>query len=93
MSMMNRRHLLQGTLAGAGLIGLRAMATGLPISFLLEPKSVRAQDACGDASPQYLILSISSQGDALNCNVPGTYDLPASFASGSVAPFVSSPVM
>jgi hypothetical protein len=84
MSMMNRRHLLQGTLAGAGLIGLRAMATGLPISFLLEPKSVRAQDACGDASPQYLILSISSQGDALNCNVPGTYDLPASFASGSV---------
>lgn len=84
MSMMNRRHLLQGTLAGAGLLGLRAMATGLPISFLLEPKSVRAQDACGAGGAQFLILSISSQGDALNCNVPGTYDLPASFASGSV---------
>lgn len=85
MSILHRRRLLQGTLAGAGLIGLRAMVTGLPISFLLEPKSVRAQDACGNAAgAQYLILSISAGGDALNCNVPGTYDLPASFASGSV---------
>lgn len=85
MSMLNRRRLLQGTLAGAGLIGLRAMATGLPISFLLDPKSVRAQDACGDATgAQYLILSMSASGDALNCNVPGTYDLPATFASGTV---------
>jgi hypothetical protein len=85
MSMLNRRHLLQGTLAGAGLIGLRAMATGLPISFLLDPKSVRAQDACGDTTgAQFLILSMSASGDALNCNVPGTYDLPASFASGTI---------
>jgi hypothetical protein len=85
MSMLNRRRLLQGTLAGTGLIGLRAMATGLPISFLLDPKSVRAQDACGDTTgAQYLILSMSASGDALNCNVPGTYDLPASFASGTI---------
>jgi Protein of unknown function (DUF1501) len=85
MSTTNRRHMLQGALAGAGLIGLRAMATGLPISFLLDPKSVRAQDACGEnGAAQYLILSMSAGGDALNCNVPGTYDLPASFASGTV---------
>jgi hypothetical protein len=85
MSMLNRRRLLQGTLAGTGLIGLRAMATGLPISFLLDPTSVRAQDACGDTTgAQYLILSMSASGDALNCNVPGTYDLPASFASGTI---------
>jgi hypothetical protein len=85
MSIFNRRRLLQGSLAGAGLMGLRAMATGLPISFLLDPKSVRAQDACGDnAGAQYLILSMSNSGDALNCNVPGTYDLPASFASGTI---------
>jgi len=85
MSTLNRRHLLQGTLAGAGLLGLRAMATGLPLSFLLEPKSVRAQDACGaGGAGQFLILSMSAAGDALNCNVPGTYDLPASFASGTI---------
>jgi hypothetical protein len=82
---MNRRRLLQGGLAGAGLLGLRAMATGLPLSFLLEPKSVRAQDACGgNDAAQFLILSMSAAGDALNCNVPGTYDLPASFASGTI---------
>jgi hypothetical protein len=85
MSMLNRRHLFQGALAGAGLLGLRAMATGLPVSFLLNPKSVRADGMCdGSAAPQYLILSMSSGGDALNCNVPGTYDLPASFASGTI---------
>ncbi len=83
--MLNRRRLLQGTLVGTGLIGLRAMATGLPISFLLDPASVRAQDACADTTgAQYLILSMSAAGDALNCNVPGTYDLPASFASGTI---------
>lgn len=84
MSILNRRHVLQGTLAGAGLIGLRAMATGLPVSFLLDPKSVRAQDACASPGAQYLILSMSAGGDALNCNVPGTYDLPATFAAGTV---------
>jgi hypothetical protein len=83
MSILNRRQLLQASLAGVGLIGLRAMATGLPVSFLLNPKSVRAQDACA-ANAQYLILSMSAAGDALNCNVPGTYDLPASFASGTI---------
>lgn len=85
MSILNRRHLFQSALAGAGLLGLRAMATGLPVSFLLNPKSVRADGMC-DSNPgaQYLILSMSSGGDALNCNVPGTYDLPASFASGTI---------
>src|SRR3954470_24308548 len=83
MSILNRRQLLGASLAGAGLIGLRAMATRLPISFLLNPKSVHADDACA-ASAQYLILSMSANGDALNCNVPGTYDLPATFAAGSV---------
>src|SRR5450755_1356921 len=85
MSMLNRRQLLGSALAGAGLLGLRAMATGLPISFLLNPKSARADGTCenGDGA-QFLILSMSSNGDALNCNVPGTYDLPATFAAGSI---------
>ena len=83
--MPNRRQLLQGALASAGLLGLRAMATGLPISFLLNPKSVRADGACANAAgAQFLILSMSASGDALNCNAPGTYDLPATFAAGSI---------
>jgi len=85
MSIINRRNLLRSSLAGAGLVGLRAMATGLPISYLLNPKSVRADGACGNADgAQFLILSMSAGGDALNCNVPGTYDLPATFASGTI---------
>jgi hypothetical protein len=85
MSILNRRNLFQSALAGAGLLGLRAMATGLPVSFLLNPKAVRAEGMCdGNPGAQYLILSMSSGGDALNCNVPGTYDLPASFASGTI---------
>ncbi len=85
MSLVNRRQMLQGALAGAGLIGLRAMATGLPISFLLNPKSARADGTCATAAAsQFLILSMSASGDALNCNVPGTYDLPSTFAAGTV---------
>ncbi len=83
--MMNRRDALMASLAGAGAIGLRAMATGLPISFLLNPSIARSDNACAAMNAaQFLILSMSASGDALNCNVPGTYDLPASFAAGSV---------
>jgi len=84
MSLLNRRQLLLSGLAGAGLVGLRAMATGLPVSFILNPKRALADGACANPNAQYLILSMSANGDALNCNVPGTYDLPASFAAGTV---------
>jgi len=60
------------------------MATGLPISFLLNPSIARAGTCAAMNTSQFLILSMSASGDALNCNVPGTYDLPASFAAGSV---------
>ena len=86
MKTFARRRLLQSWLAGTGMVGLRAMATGLPVSFLLDPRSARAADAaCANgAGAQYLILSMSANGDALNCNAPGTYDLPATFAAGTV---------
>jgi hypothetical protein len=73
-----RRSLLKKTLFGAGTFGLRALATGLPASFLARPLVARAEDlACADKSrAQYLILSTSAQGDPLNANVPGTYDFP-----------------
>jgi hypothetical protein len=82
--MMTRRELLRGTIAGAGMIGLRSMVTGLPISFLLDPAIARAGDCTQIDKAQFLILSMSASGDALNCNVPGTYDLPPSFAAGTV---------
>ena len=85
MKVLNRREHLKAWLAGAGALGLRSMATGLPVSFLLNPRSARADGACASgAGAQYLILSMSANGDALNCNVPGTYDLPSTFAAGTV---------
>lgn len=85
MNAVNRRQHLRSWLFGAGALGLRSMATGLPVSFLINPRWARADDACANsAGAQYLILSLSANGDALNCNVPGTYDLPSTFASGTV---------
>ena len=67
-------------LFGAGAVGLRALATGLPVSLLMRP-----DEALADYKPptcfnkdaaQYLILNTSGSGDPLNGNVPGTYDDP-----------------
>ncbi len=76
--MNTRRSLLKNTLFGTTTFGLRALATGLPVSFLARPLSARAEEmACWDRSrAQYLIISTSSAGDPLNANVPGTYDFP-----------------
>ena len=74
----NRRSLIQKTVFGTGALGLRALATGLPISFLSRPTAAQAQDfTCPDKSKaQYLIIATSSAGDPLNANVPGTYAFP-----------------
>jgi hypothetical protein len=73
-----RRDLLKTTLFGASGLGLRALATGLPVGFLSRPLDALAEDyMCTDKTrAQYLILSTSSAGDPLNCNTPGTYDFP-----------------
>ena len=76
--MLRRRDALMTTLFGAGHIGLRALATGLPAWFLTNPRRATAQSLqCAidaKANLQYLILSASSNGDPLNCNCPGTYE-------------------
>jgi hypothetical protein len=74
----SRRTLLKTTVFGTGGLGLRALATGLPVTFLSRPLDALAQDyACANKDKaQYLIISTSSAGDPLNCNVPGTYDFP-----------------
>ncbi|HWA78104.1 MAG TPA: DUF1501 domain-containing protein [Polyangiaceae bacterium] len=78
--MLKRRDALLGALFGSGYIGLRALATGLPAWFLANPSRANAQElACAinaKENMQYLIVSSSSSGDPLNCNVPGTYEAP-----------------
>lgn len=78
--MMTRRENLLSTLFGAGLVGLRALATGLPASFLLDPRRAFAGGsvpACpGADKAQYVIFATSGAGDPINANVPGTYEDP-----------------
>ena len=69
----SRRQALKAALFGPGFIGLKSLATGLPISVLLNgiPKDAQAQTT--DGSPQYLILMSSAAGDPINANCPGSY--------------------
>jgi hypothetical protein len=79
--MITRRQALLSTLFGTGMVGLRALATGLPVSFLLSPRRALADmpaSGCPDPSKdQFIIFNTSGQGDPINANVPGTYDDPA----------------
>lgn len=78
--MITRRQALLSTLFGTGMIGLRALATGLPASLLLNPRRALAAippSGCADASKaQFIIFNTSGQGDPINANVPGAYDDP-----------------
>jgi hypothetical protein len=73
---ITRRQGLLGLFGGS--LGLQAFVTGLPTWYLLNPRRATAQDLqCAITARenlQYLILSVSSNGDPLNCNVPGTYE-------------------
>ena len=75
---VSRRQGLMTALFGTGYVGLRALATGLPAWYLLNPRKATAQDLkcliTAQANMQYLIVSTSSNGDPLNCNCPGTYE-------------------
>ncbi len=74
---MRRRNFLMTTLFGAGYVGLRSLATGLPASLLLKgPRALAGTTpaTCADASKaQYIILQTSGSGDPINANAPGTY--------------------
>ena len=74
----NRRQAMLKALFGVGLVGLRSLATGLPASFLLNPRAALAQTP--GRAPQFLIVATSGNGDAVNANAPGTYDLPGTEA-------------
>ncbi len=76
---ISRREALLSALFGAGYVGLRALATGLPASFLLNPRRALAATtpatACAGKA-QFIIMATSGNGDPINANVPGMYDDP-----------------
>lgn len=76
---ITRRQALLSTLFGGGYLGLRALATGLPASFLLNPRRALAEvgpETRVAKRPQFIILATSGAGDPINANVPGTYEDP-----------------
>jgi hypothetical protein len=72
----SRRNLLLSTLFGAGCVGLRALATGIPASILLNPRRALANGCPPTAKPQYVIFCTSANGDPINANAPGSYGIP-----------------
>ena len=77
---ITRREGLLPDCSAAALGPAGASSTGLPAWYLLNPRRATAQDLqCAITARenlQYLILSVSSNGDPLNCNCPGTYEAP-----------------
>jgi hypothetical protein len=75
---LTRRNALLSGLFGSGYLGLKAIATGLPAWFIANPRLATAADLeCAIQSKdslQYLIMNVSSMGDPISCNCPGTYD-------------------
>lgn len=78
--MLKRRDALLSALYGSGLLGLRAIATGLPAWYIANPRQANAQELqClieARDNMQFLIVSASSMGDPNSCNCPGTYEDP-----------------
>jgi hypothetical protein len=76
--MLTRRDALLSTLFGAGYVGLRALATGLPAALLLDPRRALADSpppACASSQKaQFIIFNTSGNGDPINASVPGTYE-------------------
>lgn len=67
----SKRQFIQALLFGGGLYGLKSLATGLPVNWF-TPGSPRAL-AATNTPAQFLIMSASQGGDAINANCPGSY--------------------
>jgi hypothetical protein len=78
--MISRRNAILSTLFGAGYVGLRALATGLPAAVLLNPRKALASPSTSmclaPQKAQYIIFNTSGNGDPINASVPGTYEDP-----------------
>jgi hypothetical protein len=75
---ISRRKALMSALFGAGYVGLRALATGIPAGILMRGRRAFADGATcpNPAKAQFIIMNTSGNGDPINANVPGTYDDP-----------------
>lgn len=72
---LTRRQAILSALLGSGSLGLRSLATGLPVAFLANP--LRAQTCTLDqAAAQFILMTTSDSGDPMNANMPGTYAFP-----------------
>jgi hypothetical protein len=94
VAIITRRQALLSTLFGAGAVGLRSLATGLPASFLLNPRRALADLPEGGPCPsqaQFVVLSTSGNGDPINASVPGTYDDP-NIVHSAVASMAPAPL-
>jgi hypothetical protein len=73
----SRRRLLMNTLFGAGLLGLRSLATGIPMAILANPRRALATGGTAgspsNTAVQYLVFASSGSGDPINANAPGMY--------------------
>ena len=90
-----RRQTLMSALFGAGYVGLRALATGLPASFLLNPRrALAAAPACTAANgkAQFIIFSTSGNGDPINANVPGHLRGPEDRRTASIRSWRQTPL-
>ena len=67
---LNRRQLMSGGMAGVAGLSLRALATGLPMGFLLS--GAMPAHAIGQRTKS-LILAMSSDGESINCSHPGSF--------------------
>jgi hypothetical protein len=72
---IDRRNVLSTALFGAGYLGLRSLATGIPTAILAKGQRAFADEMplCAKAKAQFVILATSGLGDPLNANAPGTY--------------------
>jgi len=74
------------------MVGLRALSTGLPTSFLLNPRRALADNTMPTCTArdkaQFIIFNTSGGGDPINANVPGMYEDPniAHSADPAMAP-------
>lgn len=75
---VTRRETLLSGLFGASWLGIRALATGLPASLLLNPERALAYGvSCFDkGKAQYIVFNTLASGDPSNANAPGSFDHP-----------------
>ncbi len=71
---LTRRTAAAGFATATGSLILNSLATGIPISVLLNPLRANADNSPNGAY-RTLIMSCSRGGDPFNNNVPGTYDV------------------